>query len=261
MSISLNWKRDESQESDLKDAVYVCLPLITTAISDIQKGDFPKCCLLNVYVPTSPLKNKRDPVNPAGSGSAVCLNQLIHRDQDQHRDGQNEDQHGGAGRPSLVLPSPPVPPPQPIRHQDLHHSNWSRHSMHHSELVICEIADVEKVLQNEGAVIESENKLKYKEETTDAAMAAKDAAKKSLSTFLWKRPLREWEKVEVTKLWDSISSEKLDNTPDQLLWIHSGKPFTVKDGYNVLEGTLIVSRWDFYFIWKLRVPPKVQIFL
>ncbi|KAK1359229.1 hypothetical protein POM88_043703 [Heracleum sosnowskyi] len=58
MSISLNWKRDDSQESDLKDAVSVCLPLITAAISDIQKGDFPKCCLLNVDVPTSPLKNK-----------------------------------------------------------------------------------------------------------------------------------------------------------------------------------------------------------
>ncbi|KAL8113703.1 uncharacterized protein LOC141668172 [Apium graveolens] len=58
MSISLNWKRGESQESDLKDAVSVCLPLITTAISDIEKGDFPKCCLLNIDVPTSPLKNK-----------------------------------------------------------------------------------------------------------------------------------------------------------------------------------------------------------
>ncbi|KAK1381976.1 RING/U-box superfamily protein [Heracleum sosnowskyi] len=56
------------------------------------------------------------------------------RDQDQQRDGKNEDQHGGTGRPSLVLPSPPVPPPQPIWHQDLHHSNWSRHSMHCSEL-------------------------------------------------------------------------------------------------------------------------------
>ncbi|KAK1393872.1 hypothetical protein POM88_012928 [Heracleum sosnowskyi] len=125
MYISLNWKRDESQESDLKDALSVCFPLITTAISDIQKGDFPKCCLLNVHVPTSPLKNKInsvfEPVNPAGSGSP--------------EDGQNEDQHGGAGRPSLVLPSPPVPPPQPIRHQDLHHSNWSRHNMHRSELV------------------------------------------------------------------------------------------------------------------------------
>ncbi|CAI9773023.1 unnamed protein product [Fraxinus pennsylvanica] len=54
------------------------------------------------------------------------------RDQDQHNEEQNEDQHDAIGRPSLVLPSPPVPPSQPLWHQDLHHSSWSRH--HRSEL-------------------------------------------------------------------------------------------------------------------------------
>ncbi|XP_031118734.1 golgin subfamily A member 6-like protein 22 isoform X2 [Ipomoea triloba] len=56
------------------------------------------------------------------------------RDQDQQNDEQNEDQRDGVVRPSLVLPSPPVPPPQPLWHQDLHHSGWSRHSVHRSEL-------------------------------------------------------------------------------------------------------------------------------
>ncbi|KDO65183.1 hypothetical protein CISIN_1g022032mg [Citrus sinensis] len=58
LSISLNWKKDESQESDFKDAVSVCLPLINAATRDIGKGIFPRSCLLNVEIPTSPLTNK-----------------------------------------------------------------------------------------------------------------------------------------------------------------------------------------------------------
>ncbi|KAE7997113.1 hypothetical protein FH972_001773 [Carpinus fangiana] len=56
------------------------------------------------------------------------------QDQEQQRDEQNDDQRDAINRPSLVLPSPPVPPPQPLWHQDLHHTGWSRHSMHRSEI-------------------------------------------------------------------------------------------------------------------------------
>ncbi|CAH8359338.1 unnamed protein product [Eruca vesicaria subsp. sativa] len=58
LSISLNWKKDESKESDFKDAVSVCLPLINATIRDIEKGVFPKDCSLNVELPTSPSSNK-----------------------------------------------------------------------------------------------------------------------------------------------------------------------------------------------------------
>ncbi|XP_009795881.1 uncharacterized protein LOC107800420 [Nicotiana tabacum] len=58
ISISLDWRNDESQESDFKDAVSVCLPLISAAIRDIKKGAFPKFCLLHIGLPKSPLTNK-----------------------------------------------------------------------------------------------------------------------------------------------------------------------------------------------------------
>jgi 5'-nucleotidase len=58
LSISLNWKKDESQESDLKDAVTVSFPLINAAIRDIEKELFPKSCSLIVEIPTAPLTNK-----------------------------------------------------------------------------------------------------------------------------------------------------------------------------------------------------------
>ncbi|XP_043721637.1 5'-nucleotidase SurE-like [Telopea speciosissima] len=58
LSISLNWKTDESRENEFKDAVDVCLPLIHAAIRDIEKGLFPKSCLLNIEIPISPLTNK-----------------------------------------------------------------------------------------------------------------------------------------------------------------------------------------------------------
>ncbi|KAG8643305.1 hypothetical protein MANES_11G024900v8 [Manihot esculenta] len=58
LSISLNWKKNESQESHFKDAVAVCLPLIKAAVRDIEKGTFPKSCSLHIEIPTSPSTNK-----------------------------------------------------------------------------------------------------------------------------------------------------------------------------------------------------------
>lgn len=56
------------------------------------------------------------------------------RGPDQQGDERNEGHHEAINRPSPVLPSPPVPPPQPLWHQDLHQTGWSRHTMHRSEI-------------------------------------------------------------------------------------------------------------------------------
>ncbi|WOL20399.1 hypothetical protein Cni_G29204 [Canna indica] len=58
LAISLNWQKDVSQETDFKDAVDACLPLIKTAIQDVEKGLFPQKYLLNIEIPTAPSKNK-----------------------------------------------------------------------------------------------------------------------------------------------------------------------------------------------------------
>ncbi|OAY75413.1 5'-nucleotidase SurE [Ananas comosus] len=58
LCISLHWKKDESQESDFKDAVDICMPLIQAAIRDIEKGSFPRSCILNIGIPRFPSANK-----------------------------------------------------------------------------------------------------------------------------------------------------------------------------------------------------------
>lgn len=55
ISISLNWKKDESHESDFKDAVAISIPIINAAIRDIENGTFPQKCGLSIQIPTSPL--------------------------------------------------------------------------------------------------------------------------------------------------------------------------------------------------------------
>ncbi|KAF2323565.1 hypothetical protein GH714_036132 [Hevea brasiliensis] len=51
-------KKNESKESDFKDAAAVCRPLINAAVRDIEKGSFPKSCSLHIEIPSSPSTNR-----------------------------------------------------------------------------------------------------------------------------------------------------------------------------------------------------------
>ncbi|KAL6224193.1 hypothetical protein ACLB2K_003049 [Fragaria x ananassa] len=58
LCISMNWKKDVSCESDMKDAAAVCSPLIYATVKGIQDGVFPNSCLLNIEIPWCPSTNK-----------------------------------------------------------------------------------------------------------------------------------------------------------------------------------------------------------
>ncbi|KAL6568270.1 hypothetical protein OROHE_003954 [Orobanche hederae] len=58
IAISLNWKKDGSEESDFKDTATLCVPIINATVRDIENGIFPKGLSLDIEVPTSPLANK-----------------------------------------------------------------------------------------------------------------------------------------------------------------------------------------------------------
>lgn len=58
IAISLNWKKGESCDSHFKEAAEICLPLIYAALRDIEKGAYPRDCLLNIDIPTRPSVHK-----------------------------------------------------------------------------------------------------------------------------------------------------------------------------------------------------------
>ncbi|XP_078443639.1 survival protein SurE-like phosphatase/nucleotidase [Wolffia australiana] len=66
LSISLNWKKDESRDSDFQAAADCCLPLIIALIRDVDKGVIPNGCFLNIDVPTSPKAFKGFKANRLG---------------------------------------------------------------------------------------------------------------------------------------------------------------------------------------------------
>lgn len=63
-------------------------------------------------------------------------------DMDQQGDDSNQNQQDSIARPSVLLPSPPLPPRQPLWHSELNRSNWSRQNIQRSEIELDSINDL-----------------------------------------------------------------------------------------------------------------------
>ncbi|XP_074302195.1 uncharacterized protein LOC141633666 [Silene latifolia] len=77
IAISLNWNKDESSESDIKNAVALSVPIINSAVRDIENGSFPKQCALNIQIPTSPSANKGFKVTKQSSWKSTLCWQAV----------------------------------------------------------------------------------------------------------------------------------------------------------------------------------------
>ncbi|XP_020577942.1 uncharacterized protein LOC110023058 isoform X2 [Phalaenopsis equestris] len=63
-------------------------------------------------------------------------------DMDQQRDDRRDDREDNAVRPPVVIPSPPVPPRQPLWHSVLYRNSWNRRNMHRTDIEWDAINDI-----------------------------------------------------------------------------------------------------------------------
>ncbi|WOL10145.1 hypothetical protein Cni_G18899 [Canna indica] len=77
-------------------------------------------------------RQERNPFDWDLQGISASDSQEI--DQDQQRDDLIQNQQISTNETPAMLQSPPVPPPPPpLWHSNLHHTNWARQRVHHSE--------------------------------------------------------------------------------------------------------------------------------
>lgn len=76
---------------------------------------------------------------------------------------------------------------------------------------------------------------------------------------LWSRTPREWELEEISKLGQIIAKISFSSVEDTLVWKMTNGNYSVKQV--ILKLTPSVERCKWSFIWKLRVPNKIKLFL
>lgn len=77
--------------------------------------------------------------------------------------------------------------------------------------------------------------------------------------MFWTRPLRSWEMEEAEYLDVLIKQVILTQEEDSISWSFNNKPYAVSKAMELISG--IGEEISWYFIWKLRIPHKIKLFL
>lgn len=81
----------------------------------------------------------------------------------------------------------------------------------------------------------------------------------STSCQFWSRPLRPWEMEEASKIGDLVRTITLAKDKDEMIWAYTKKGLSLKAATDLLTCNSSPISWE--FVWKLKVPNKVKIFL
>ncbi|KAK1361185.1 hypothetical protein POM88_045659 [Heracleum sosnowskyi] len=77
----------------------------------------------------------------------------------------------------------------------------------------------------------------------------------------WKRKLRSWEQEQVDSILGICSNICLKRCIDKLIWLPVDGSYTAANSYEFLAKESDDTKVEWNFIWKYRIPPKVQIVL
>ncbi|KAK1372733.1 hypothetical protein POM88_028926 [Heracleum sosnowskyi] len=77
----------------------------------------------------------------------------------------------------------------------------------------------------------------------------------------WKRKLRSWEQEQVDSILGICSNICLKRCIDKLIWLPVDGSYTAANSYEFLANESDDTKVEWNFIWKYRIPPKVQIVL
>lgn len=84
---------------------------------------------------------------------------------------------------------------------------------------------------------------------------------KNGSNERWTRTLRAWESELEDDLNSLVHSTSLSFRKDSVKWNLNGSSFSTKECYQLIEGFDNHNERNWMKVWKLKVPPKIHMFL